>query len=93
MRAGWWRRQESARVSVVVPLYNHAQYITEAVESVLAQGSIVKELIVLDDGSTDESASVMERLFRRDPRIRWLDATAPDLLDTALAALSPTLEQ
>ena len=31
--------------------------------------------------------------FRRDPRIRWLDAAAPDLLDTALAALSPTLEQ
>ena len=66
-----WRRAQPARVSVVVPLYNHAAFITEAVESVLAQGSIVKELIVLDDGSTDESASVMEELARLDTRIRF----------------------
>ncbi len=71
MLGAWWRRQEAARVSVVIPLYNHAAYIAEAVDSVIAQGSIVKELVVLDDGSTDASADVMAQLRRRDQRIRF----------------------
>jgi glycosyltransferase involved in cell wall biosynthesis len=67
----FWRRAEPARVSVAVPLYNHAAFIAEAVESILAQGALVKEVVVLDDGSTDDSAAVMERLARRDERIRF----------------------
>ena len=58
-------------MSVVVPLYNHAAYIAEAVQSILAQGAILKELVVLDDGSTDGSADVMEQLARQDGRIRF----------------------
>jgi glycosyltransferase involved in cell wall biosynthesis len=58
-------------VSVVIPLYNHAQYISDAVASVLLQGDIVSELIVIDDGSTDESAAIMQELARTDPRIRF----------------------
>lgn len=65
------RRRTSARVSVVIPLYNHEQYIAEAVDSVLAQGAILHELIVIDDGSKDGSADVMERLARKDPRINF----------------------
>jgi cellulose synthase/poly-beta-1,6-N-acetylglucosamine synthase-like glycosyltransferase len=57
------------RISVVIPLYNHARFIGEAVDSVLLQGSIVRELIVVDDGSSDESAAVMREIKRRDPRI------------------------
>lgn len=57
------------RISVVIPLYNHARFISEAVNSVLTQGSIVRELIVVDDGSDDESAAVMRELNRRDRRI------------------------
>jgi glycosyltransferase involved in cell wall biosynthesis len=56
-------------VSVVIPLYNHAAFIEAALDSVLAQGSIVKEIIVVDDGSRDASAAVMEGLLRRDRRI------------------------
>lgn len=59
------------RVSVVVPLYNHAAYITEAVASILAQGRLVQEIIVLDDGSTDDSTAVMRRLATQDARIRF----------------------
>ncbi len=59
-------------VSVIIPLYNHAHYIADAVASVLTQGDIVCELIVIDDGSTDHSASVMRDLARTDPRIRFL---------------------
>jgi glycosyltransferase involved in cell wall biosynthesis len=57
------------RISVVIPLYNHARFIGEAVESVLGQGSIVRELIIIDDGSDDGSAAVMREIDQRDPRI------------------------
>lgn len=60
-----------ARVSVVVPLYNHASYIGPAIESVLGQGAVLRELVVIDDGSTDDSARVMAGLAARDPRIRF----------------------
>ncbi len=65
------RRAGAARVSVVVPLYNHAGYIGPAIESVLAQGAVLRELVVIDDGSTDDSAQVMQGLAARDPRIRF----------------------
>ncbi len=71
MLGSLWRRAEAARVGVVVPLYNHAAFIAEAVDSILAQGAAVAEIVVIDDGSTDDSAAVMERLARRDRRIRF----------------------
>jgi glycosyltransferase involved in cell wall biosynthesis len=61
----------SGRVSVVIPLYNHAGFIAEAVDSVLDQGDVLHELIVIDDGSKDDSAAVMRQLIARDPRIRF----------------------
>ena len=83
---GW--RTPPARVSVVIPLYNHAAYIEQAVNSVLAQGPVVRELIVLDDGSTDQSAEIMARLAARDARIRFErqeNAGAHAALNTALS--------
>jgi glycosyltransferase involved in cell wall biosynthesis len=47
-------------VSVVIPVYNCESYLTEAIDSVLYQDYPRIELIVLDDGSTDASRSVME---------------------------------
>ena len=46
------------RAAVVVPLHNYAAHITEALESVKAQTFADKELIVVEDGSTDESLAV-----------------------------------
>lgn len=63
---------EGGRVSVVIPLYNHERYIAEAVASVLDQGELLAELIVIDDGSGDGSAAVMADLAARDGRIRFL---------------------
>jgi glycosyltransferase involved in cell wall biosynthesis len=57
------------RVSVVVPLYNHECFIAQAVESVIAQGELVGEIVVVDDGSSDDSAAIMRDLCKTDPRI------------------------
>jgi glycosyltransferase involved in cell wall biosynthesis len=48
-------------VSVVVPLYNHSRFIAAALEGVLAQTRPVTEIIVIDDGSQDDSAAIVEQ--------------------------------
>jgi glycosyltransferase involved in cell wall biosynthesis len=59
----------TAFVSVIIPLYNHASYIVAALESVIAQGRIVKEVIVIDDGSKDDSLAVAKAFARNYPHI------------------------
>lgn len=56
------------KVSVILPTYNYAHYIEEAVESVLHQTLSDFELIVIDDGSTDDTPSVLSRID--DPRVQ-----------------------
>lgn len=58
------------RVSVLIPTYNYAHYLPEAIELVLAQDFTDFELIIRDDASTDDSAAVIRRYSQRDPRIR-----------------------
>ncbi|MGC4083750.1 MAG: glycosyltransferase family A protein [Vicinamibacterales bacterium] len=48
-------------VSIVVLNYNYGRYLTEAVESALSQTYPAIEVVVVDDGSTDESAEVLAR--------------------------------
>lgn len=58
-------------VSVVMPTWNRAQVVGEAIRSVQAQSFTDWELIVLDDGSTDHTAATMAA-FNGDPRIRYV---------------------
>jgi glycosyltransferase involved in cell wall biosynthesis len=57
-------------VSVVVPAFNAAQYLGEAVESMLAQSIKNIEIIIVDDGSTDGTSAVAERYAALDKRVR-----------------------
>jgi glycosyltransferase involved in cell wall biosynthesis len=47
-------------VSVVIPCYNGARFLRETVASVLSQTAPVLEVLVVDDGSTDDSVAVAE---------------------------------
>jgi glycosyltransferase involved in cell wall biosynthesis len=53
-----------------MPAYNAAGYLSEAVRSVLAQDYESFELLVIDDGSTDDTPEILDQWSRRDPRVR-----------------------
>lgn len=57
--------------SVVIPAYNRARTLGDAVESVFAQGIESVEVIVVDDGSTDDTRRVMTEEIR-DPRVQYV---------------------
>lgn len=57
-------------ISVVMPAHNAEKYIREAIRSVMAQTFDAWELIVIDDGSADETCAIVEALALEDPRIQ-----------------------
>src|SRR6185436_11291429 len=58
------REGKAARVSVIVPVFNGAETIGAAIESVRDQTFADRELVVVDDGSTDDSADIVTALAR-----------------------------
>lgn len=61
---------QEAMVSVIVPVYNVAPYLPECIESILGQTYHNLELILINDGSTDESGAVCDAYAERDSRVR-----------------------
>lgn len=77
---------EKPLVSVLIANYNYAQYIGEAVESVLNQSYQNFEVIICDDGSTDDSRCLIERYAARDARVQFVfqpNGGASSALNTA----------
>ncbi len=58
------RRVGAPDVSVVVPSYNHAQFVGDCLRSILQQTRSPRELIVIDDGSSDGSPRVIEQVLK-----------------------------
>src|ERR1700761_204383 len=59
-------------VSVLMPVFNAQRYVAAAVNSILDQTLGDFELIIVDDGSTDQSTAILRRLAGRDGRIRLI---------------------
>lgn len=57
------------KVSIIMPLYNKEIYVRNAIESVLCQTFSDFELIVVDDGSTDNSFNIVQDYTKKDNRI------------------------
>ncbi len=59
------------KLTVVIANLDHGALLEEAVPAHLAQSRPPDEILLIDDGSSDDSLERIERLARRDPRIRW----------------------
>ena len=58
-------------VSVIMPVYNGEKYLAEAIDSILVQTFTDFELLIVDDGSQDNSAEIIRSYEKRDSRIRF----------------------
>lgn len=58
------------KVSIIVPVYNAQKYIEETIRSVKAQTYDNWELLLVEDGSTDDTARVLEELLQKEPDVR-----------------------
>lgn len=62
-----------APVSVIVPSYNCGRFIADAIDSILKQTVLPEQIVIVDDGSTDETELVVRRYD--DPRIQYIKQT------------------
>lgn len=60
------------QVSVVIPSYNHAAFLEDCIRSVQSQTLTRWELIIIDDGSTDNSRNIIQAFAGRDARIKYV---------------------
>ena len=68
------------KISIVVPVYNLENYIEKCIKSILSQTYSDFELLLINDGSTDDSLSVMKK-YDKDPRIKLLSKANGGLSD------------
>jgi len=60
-------------ISIIIPVYNSEKYITETIESVLAQTYTNWEMIIVDDCSTDRSKEIIREFTEQEDRIRFIE--------------------
>ncbi len=63
---------DDPKISVCLPTYHYAQYLPQAIDSVLCQTFTDFELLITDDCSTDSSDEILQAYARRDSRIRYI---------------------
>jgi len=65
--------KKTPKLSIIMPTYNRAQFIKDAIDSVLSQDYKDFELIIINDGSTDNTREIVEKYQKSDPRIIYLE--------------------
>lgn len=68
-------------ISVIVPVYNVAEYLPKCVDSILAQSYSHLEIILVDDGSTDESGRICDEYSKNDSRVKTIHKANGGLSD------------
>ena len=76
------------KVSVIIPVYNTEKYVRQAVESILLQTLKDIEIIIVNDGSTDGSMTILEELAAQDERIKLFSQENQGLSVTRNVGLS-----
>ncbi len=61
---------ENIKVSVIMPIYNVENFLEESMKSIINQTLSDIEIICVNDGSTDQSGSIIDRFAKKDPRIK-----------------------
>ena len=71
-------------ISVIVPVYNAEQYLAECLDSILGQTYQNLEVILINDGSTDNSLKIIEKYAENDVRIKAFQLKTLDLLNVEI---------
>jgi glycosyltransferase involved in cell wall biosynthesis len=80
----------TAFISVIMPAYNSERYIADAIGSLLMQSGVDIELIVVNDGSTDDTARIVGAIAAAEPRVRLLTETHRGVAAARNAGLAAT---
>ena len=59
----------NGKISIIVPIYNIEDYVSKCIESIINQTYSNLEIILVDDGSSDNSGRICDEFKRQDPRI------------------------
>lgn len=79
---------DSPKISILVPVYNVERYLQECIRSILSQDFRDFELILVDDGSTDNSSKIVDDAAKSDERVRVIHKTNGGLLSARKAAVA-----
>ena len=79
---------ESNVVSIIVPVYNADKYLEDCLNSIINQTYRALEIIIIDDGSTDNSSAIIQDFARKDERIIHIKKTNSGVSSTRNIGLS-----
>ncbi|MCR4753806.1 MAG: glycosyltransferase [Candidatus Saccharibacteria bacterium] len=83
------KRHKAARLSILIPVYNAEPFLTQCLDSIIAQTFQDFEVLCVNDGSTDDSLGILQKYAKKDARFQIIDKTNSgygDSLNQALQA-------
>lgn len=84
----WKRIMSNSLVSVLIPLHNCALYVEEALQTILRQTYQQLEIIIIDDGSTDNTVKIVKEIAKKDSRIVFISESNKGISKTLNQAVT-----